>query len=53
MGVEDPARDIVGMVGQFVDLETLVAYKDLMNKLNCDNLDVRASFPYFQADFRN
>lgn len=31
----------------------MVAFKDLLNKLNCENVDVRESVPYFNADFRN
>lgn len=30
-----------------------MAYKDLMNRLNSENLDVRSNAPYFNADFRN
>ena len=30
-----------------------MAYKDLMNRLNCENLDVRQNAPYFNADFRS
>jgi hypothetical protein len=46
-GVENPDQDIKGMIGQFSDLESIVAFKDLLNKLNCDNIDVRANSPYF------
>jgi NADH dehydrogenase (ubiquinone) Fe-S protein 1 len=31
----------------------VLAFKDLLNRLNCENVDVRASAPYFNADFRN
>jgi len=41
------------MIGQFSDLETIQAFKDLLNRLNCDNIDVRSNAPYFNADFRN
>lgn len=34
-------------------METVCAFKDLLNRSNCDNLDVRANAPYFNADFRN
>jgi len=30
-----------------------VAFKDLLNRLNCDNLDVRSNAPHFNADFRS
>lgn len=45
--------EIQGKIGQFSDLETVQAFKDLMNRLNSDNLDVRSNSPYFSADFRN
>ena len=40
------------MIGQFQDVESIVAYKDLLNRLNCDNLDVRSNSPFLEADFR-
>ena len=43
---------IQGKIGQFSDLETIQAFKDLLNRLNCDNVDVRQNAPYFNADFR-
>lgn len=45
--------EIHGMIGQFSDLETIQAFKDLLNRLNSDNVDVRSNAPYFNADFRN
>ena len=45
--------EIQGKIGRFNDIETITAYKDLMNRLNCENLDVRSNAPYFNADFRN
>lgn len=46
-------EDIQGIIGQFQDLESIVAFKDLMNKLNCDNIDVRSNAPTMSADFRS
>lgn len=45
--------EIQGKIGKFVDIESVMAFKDLMNRLNCENLDVRSNAPYFNADFRN
>lgn len=36
-----PADEIQGKIGKFADIESIMAYKDLMNRLNCENLDVR------------
>lgn len=30
-----------------------MAFKDLLNRLNCDNIDVRSNAPHFNADFRS
>ena len=46
-------EEVQGKIGKFNDIETIMAYKDLLNKLNCENLDVRSNAPYFNADFRN
>lgn len=44
---------IQGIIGQFQDLESIVAFKDLLNRLNCDNLDVKSNSPSLSADFRS
>jgi len=44
---------ISGKIGQFSDLESIQAFKDLLNRVNSDNIDVRTNAPYFNADFRN
>lgn len=33
-------------------MESIVAFKDLLNRLNCDNIDVRSNAPHFNADLR-
>ena len=45
--------EIQGKIGQFADVETILAFRDLMHKLNSDNLDVRDNAAYFNADFRS
>ena len=47
-----PGDEIQGMIGQFQDLESMVAFKDLLNRLNSENIDVRSSAPKLEADFR-
>lgn len=44
---------IQGVIGQFQDVEGIMAYKDLMNRLNCDNLDVRSNQAELNCDFRS
>ena len=45
--------EIRGIVGQFMDLESTVAFRDLLHRLNCENIDVRADNPHFKSDFRS
>jgi NADH dehydrogenase (ubiquinone) Fe-S protein 1 len=47
------ADDIQGIIGQFQDVESITAFKDLLNRLNCDNLDVRSNAPHMNADLRS
>lgn len=46
-------NEIQGIIGQFNDIESILAFKDLLNRLNCDNIDVRRNAPHFNADFRS
>uniref|UniRef100_A0A7S3CKU0 NADH-ubiquinone oxidoreductase 75 kDa subunit, mitochondrial n=1 Tax=Strombidium rassoulzadegani TaxID=1082188 RepID=A0A7S3CKU0_9SPIT len=48
-----PAESIHGKIGKFSDIESVIAFKDLLNKLNSENVDVRANSPTLHADFRN
>ena len=40
------------MIGQFQDLESIVAFKDLLNRLNCEHVDTKSNAPKLSADFR-
>mmetsp|Transcript_426 Transcript_426/g.599 ORF Transcript_426/g.599 Transcript_426/m.599 type:complete len:523 (-) Transcript_426:188-1756(-) len=46
-------EEIQGVIGPFQDVESIVAFKDLLNRLNCDNLDVRSNQAGLNADFRS
>jgi NADH dehydrogenase (ubiquinone) Fe-S protein 1 len=46
-------HEIQGIIGQFNDVESILAFKDVLNRLNCDNIDVRKNVPAFKADFRS
>lgn len=43
---------IGAIVGEFTDCESLVALKDLLNRLDCDNFEVRQGVPRLDSDFR-
>ena len=47
-----PGEKIQGSIGQFQDLESIVAFKDLLNRLNCEHVDTRSNAPKLNADFR-
>lgn len=36
-----------------MDCEGMLAFKDLLNSLNCDNIDVKSNAPHLNADFRS
>lgn len=37
-------KDLLGLVGEFVSIENLVAFKDFMNRSNCDSF-AHSSYP--------
>jgi NADH dehydrogenase (ubiquinone) Fe-S protein 1 len=45
--------EVQGVIGQFQDLESIVAFKDLLNRLNSDHIDVRSNAPNLDVDFRS
>lgn len=48
------ADEIAGIVGEFSDVESIVALKDLLNRFDCDNMELRTSgVPALNADFRS
>jgi len=45
--------EMAGMIGTFTDIETITAFRDLMHRLNVDNIDARTNAPKLgSADFR-
>lgn len=44
-------NDMAVVAGNFVDAETLVATKDLFNKMGCENLFTEEGFPNSGAGF--
>lgn len=45
--------DMSAIIGSFADVESVVALKDFMNRLDCDNFEVRSDSPKFNADMRS
>jgi NADH dehydrogenase (ubiquinone) Fe-S protein 1 len=47
-------NEICGVIGEFADVESIVAFKDLLNRLDCDNFELRSSgVPLMNADLRS
>jgi len=45
--------EISAIIGEFADVESIVALKDLLNRFDCDNFEIRTDAPKFNADFRS
>lgn len=45
-------EEIVGIIGEHMDIEGIVAFRDLMFKLGCENIEARRHGPKVSADFR-
>lgn len=46
-------QEIVGVIGEMADIESVVAFKDLLNKFDSDNFEIRSEgVPHLNADFR-
>lgn len=41
------------IIGNFADVESIVALKDLLNRLDCDNFEIRSDAPKLNADLRS
>lgn len=50
MGVS--GDEIAAIVGEFADCESLVALKDLLNRFDCDNFEVRQQKDVLEGDLR-
>lgn len=33
--------EIAGVIGEFADVESIVAFKDFLNRLDCENFEIR------------
>lgn len=44
--------EMAGLIGEHVDIEGIVAFRDLMHKLGCENLQFRRSGAKLSPDFR-
>jgi NADH dehydrogenase (ubiquinone) Fe-S protein 1 len=44
--------EMVGLIGEHADIESIVAFKDMMNRLGCENLQFRKQGTPLSPDFR-
>lgn len=48
------STELSGIIGEFADIESIVALKDLLNRFDCDNFELRnTGVPHLNADFRS
>lgn len=45
-------EEIAGIIGEHMDIEAIIAFKDLLNRLGCENIENRKSSLHLSADFR-
>lgn len=45
-------NEMSAIIGGFADVESIVALKDLLNRFDCDNFEIRTDAPKFSADLR-
>lgn len=50
---EVQGEDMSAIIGNFCDVESIVALKDFMNRLDCDNFEVRSDSTKLNADLRS
>ena len=50
---ETSGSDMSAIIGNFADVESIVALKDFFNKMDSDNFEVRTDAPKFNADLRS
>lgn len=48
-----PGEQISAIIGDFVDVESVTALKDLFNRLDCDNFEIRSNNLKLSSDFRS
>lgn len=46
-------EDMSAIIGNFADVESVIALKDMLNRMNCDNFEIRSDAPKFNADLRS
>jgi len=45
-------EDIMGIIGEHADIESIVAFRDLMHRLGCENIEAKRHSAKLSADFR-
>lgn len=50
---EFSGEEMSAIIGNFADVESIIALKDFLNRMNCDNFEIRSDAPKFNADLRS
>ena len=45
--------EMSAIIGNFADVESIIALKDMLNRLDCDNFEIRSDAPKLNADLRS
>lgn len=51
--LQTPGNQISAIIGNHTDVEACIAVKDLLNRLDCDNFEIRSDAPKINADLRS
>jgi NADH dehydrogenase (ubiquinone) Fe-S protein 1 len=49
---ETSGSEMSAIIGNFADVESIVALKDMLNRFDCDNFEIRSDAPKLDADLR-
>jgi len=45
--------EMAAIIGEFADCESITALKDLFNRMDCDNFEIRSNTTKLSPDFRS
>lgn len=51
--IQIPGNQMSAIIGNFADVESVIALKDMMNRFDCDNFEIRSDAPKLDADLRS
>lgn len=46
-------NEMCGIIGNFMDVESIVSFRDMLHRLGCEDIEVRNDAPQMDVDFRS